>query len=433
MRYIRLLLSWFLSAFLLLALPLTAYAGTASGSTASRSDAAPVASGSDALPMDDFIESDWFDTVLSGGPIDTVPGVANTVDRTGVYLVMGYATTSGGHREVSVACDASGHVSIPRPADYASPVFLGVRVTKKALPPSGKYEIYLRFGTNTGITISGNKPDFNIIASISNAQTDQAVTREGDFRYSYVGDFYYSCLLDYTSAVFMQLNVPVSSISFNISADISVAFKKSTASVTPNVNQGSNQTPEQVQGGIADNTAQQVEQGNTIIELIKNTIQTISSQLTAFWNQLAGEFTNLYNKLNQHHSEDLAKVDEQISADRQNTDDLISNQDKNTGTITGGYDSSGLDQSSNALNDKLTEYDKIESGIHDSASGWISDFTLPDFDNLLSSGGILAACVWVGSFWQDMFTNMGPFNIPVTLSLSLIFVLMLIGYHRFRR
>ena len=63
-----------------------------------------------------------------------------------------------------------------------------------------------------------------------------------------------------------------------------------------------------------------MEQGDTIIELIKNTIQTISSQLTAFWNQLAGEFTNLYNKMNQQHLESMDKVDEQIDNDNTNTD-----------------------------------------------------------------------------------------------------------------
>ena len=61
MRYIRMLLSFFLSAFLLLALPLTAYAGTASGSDAQR---VPVASSSDAdRPLDDFVESDPFDDI----------------------------------------------------------------------------------------------------------------------------------------------------------------------------------------------------------------------------------------------------------------------------------------------------------------------------------------------------------------------------------
>lgn len=186
-------------------------------------------------------------------------------------------------------------------------------------------------------------------------------------------------------------------------------------------------------GAVADAANALVDKQDSIIDQIVDTTQTISNQLYSFWNQLAGEFTNLYNKMNQHHSEDLAKVDEQISADRQNTDDLINNQDKNTDQITGGYDSSGLDSSGNKLNDSLTGLEDNENAIHDQASGWITDFTLPNFDQLLESGGILAACLWLGQFWQSMFTNMGAFNIPVTLSLCLIFVLMLVGYHRFKR
>ena len=82
-----------------------------------------------------------------------------------------------------------------------------------------------------------------------------------------------------------------------------------------------------IQSNIADNTAQQVEQGDTIIELIKNTIQTISFQLTSFWNQLAGEFTNLYNKMNTQHAE-------QLEADRMNTDNIIAADDANTNKVT---------------------------------------------------------------------------------------------------
>ena len=79
------------------------------------------------------------------------------------------------------------------------------------------------------------------------------------------------------------------------------------------------------------------------------------------------------------------------------------------------------------------KYESAESNIHDTASGWLSDYTMPDFDNFLNTGGILSACIWLGGFWQTVFVNMGAFNIPVTLSLTLVFVLMLVGYHRFRR
>lgn len=440
MRYIRLLLSWFLSAFLLLALPLTAYAGTASSSDASRSDALrpSVASDSNAHPpMDDFVESDDFDD-LAIPYAGTRPLLLADVYQINSSAYNYKYNVVGTVEEYD---DVYYKVTFPEPMQddyYYRNVSYYVDTLK--LPKPGEYGISFSF-------VHYNKHVENIIPVASGVSVTSKVTNvqedgnyveqnqgwDNDILYAH-----YNVSIGYDTKdmrLFMVFDPYTSGFSVLVPRNNPWVFTLNKhdgaqSVVPPDVENGSGTSADHV---IADNTAQQVEQGDTIIELIKNTIQTISSQLTAFWNQLAGEFTNLYNKMNAHHSEDLAKVDEQISADRQNTDDLISNQDKNTDTITGGYDSSGLDQSSNALNDKLTEYDKIESGIHDSASGWISDFTLPDFDNLLSSGGILAACVWVGSFWQDMFTDMGPFNIPVTLSLSLIFVLMLIGYHRFRR
>lgn len=74
--------------------------------------------------------------------------------------------------------------------------------------------------------------------------------------------------------------------------------------VNPTAGSGVNDTANNT-AEIANNSARQVEQGDSIIELIKNTIQTISSQLESFWNQLAGEFTNLYNKMNQQHAEKM--------------------------------------------------------------------------------------------------------------------------------
>lgn len=84
----------------------------------------------------------------------------------------------------------------------------------------------------------------------------------------------------------------------------------------------------------ANNTAQLVEKQDTIIDQIMNVTQTISSQLTAFWNQLAGEFTNLYNKMNQQHAE-------QLEADRMNTDNIIAADDANTNKVTTAIESHG--------------------------------------------------------------------------------------------
>lgn len=186
-------------------------------------------------------------------------------------------------------------------------------------------------------------------------------------------------------------------------------------------------------GSIASNTGQIVSGQSAIMDTIKEQIQYITMQIEAFWNQLAGEFTNLFDKLNQQIANDNQNTQDIISNLDQNTSDITNNIDQNTDTVTSGWDDSKLEQSGNQLNDSLTQYDDVESGIHDTASGWLDDYTLPDFDQLIAVSGVLSALTWLGTFMQTCFTNMGAFNIPVTLSLVLIFVLILVGYYRIRR
>lgn len=434
MRFFRLWLSGVSACCLAFSLPFVSYA-----SVATSSEAVPVASGSNArpatpsepLPMDPDVLEDRFDTLDPPSFTSDGDSVSNTIDYSGAYLLLEYYDMSHVRKEAKIHLDSRGYASVARPGDCAAVNSFGIYMSPASLPSSGTYDFSISFSSNTGIAY-----DSCGLYSEKSYENASGVSSYGELSFTQSsGDWHASSIIELGTPKYLSVTVKLSDSSpsnLPIGGYFSVNFTK-TNKQPDYIGAGGSQTPEDVSQNIADNTAQQVEQGDTIIELIKNTIQTISSQLTAFWNQLAGEFTNLYNKMTAEHAEDLAKVDEQIEADRQNTDDIIANQDQNTNTITNGYDSSALDQSSNALNDKLTEYDKIESGIHDSASSWISDFTLPDFDNLIDSGGILAACVWLGSFWQDLFTQMGAFNIPVTLSLSLVFVLMLVGYHRFRR
>ena len=190
---------------------------------------------------------------------------------------------------------------------------------------------------------------------------------------------------------------------------------------------GSGTASEDLQQNMAENSNQQVAQGNTIIELIKNTIQTISSQLTAFWNQLAGEFTNLYNKMNAHHSEDLAKVDEQISADRQNTDDLISNQDKNTDTMVNGYDNSGMNSDNDRLNSSLTEYGQAEDNLMGDVNKHIGSI---DFDYSFDS--IVSVVGSVSDFFQGIYERSGQFQIVINVCLILSLASCAVGIYRLK-
>ena len=428
---------FFFLFFSIISLNFSSFAGVASGSNARR---VPHASWSNASKAwDDFKDS--FDQI---NDVDTVVSDDISVSASGPdenygksWCLMAWFTNNTGVN--LVWNDTYGYYRLPD--DYINKGYkiYNVRlcIARNRLPSSGTYLFKYDFVQGSVVNkIYKADLQFDLVQK----NTLDIYPKYEDVPYSQSGSHISGSynvtipsrcvrlsLLLYPSGSDPAVNFSGVSFSFGQIPDSSVGTADS------GVKSDSSQDTADNTATIAENSNRQVEQGDSIIELIKNTIQTISSQLESFWNQLAGEFTNLYNKMNQHHSEDLAKVDEQISADRQNTDDLITNQDKNTDQITGGYDSSGLDSSGNKLNDSLTGLEDNENAIHDQASGWITDFTLPNFDQLLESGGILAACLWLGQFWQSMFTNMGTFNIPVTLSLCLIFVLMLVGYHRFKR
>lgn len=290
---------------------------------------------SDMLPFQDYMETDDFDTLeapalMSSGD-DTV---SNSVDYSGVQMCLAYYDMSGRIQHSFSQVNDNGYASIARPSDYASPYWFGFVLRKRALPPAGKYKVSVHFGSNTFISYDFTTFWFGVKYSNVSEQGSQIFVNG---TYS-SGDFSLSA----------DVSIGASTSQFNISN-----FLKSDTGTPPwggyvSINFARLSSDASVQGGspdsgnveqdisqsISNNTAQQVEQGETIIELIKNTIQTISSQLTAFWNQLAGEFTNLYAKMTQQHSEHL-------QADRDNTDDIIAADNANTDKVTGAIEKHG--------------------------------------------------------------------------------------------
>lgn len=312
MLCVRRWLSCLLVVYFVLMIPLTAYAGTASSSDASRSDALRP-------PMDDFVDSDGFDDVpLMGGNEPTgLPQIENTVKLSDVYINLQYYDMSGVIKSEYVRCGSDGYFRIERPSDYVSIYGVGIDLHKGALPSAGKYSIAINCHTNAGgstfykqFYVGSSKENLNASGQLGSQEVD------GLYNYS---EFAYRGTVSLGVGQNFYLNVLYdSSQSFGFAFDgyIKVNFTKLSSGASVDYDSpGSGTASEDLQQGMADNSAQQVEQGDTIIELIKNTIQTISSQLTAFWNQLAGEFTNLYNKMNHQHAE-------QLEADRQNTDQV---------------------------------------------------------------------------------------------------------------
>lgn len=303
--------------------------------TASRSDAIRVATSSNALPSQDYMETDGFDTLES--PVLMSSGddsVVNTVNLTSVQMCLSYYDMAGVIRYKEVWLDKNGYASMSLPSDYASPIWFGFVLHKGALPPAGKYKMSVHFGSNTNIVYQSSSIWFGVRRNnVSQQESNYYV----DGYYS-SGDFRLSTDLSIGAST-SQLNIS-NFLAYDSPAPpyggyVSINFTRLSGDApvqggspdSGNVDQDINQS-------ISNNTAQQVEQGDTIIELIKNTIQTISSQLTAFWNQLAGEFTNLYNKMTVQHTE-------QLEADRTNTDDIIAADDANTDKVTGAIEKHG--------------------------------------------------------------------------------------------
>lgn len=417
MRYIRLLLSFFLSAFLLLSIPLTAYAKVSSSLDASRSDALrpPVASGSDALPSDPGIQ----DTPLSDVPYGGNDEFESTVDLTDVRAVYWYYDMHGVLKSLQTYLKSDGRFSIGPASDIASPLYLEFYIDSGARPPYGKYNCRFKFTSDTG-GHTYQKVNFYSAYKYDNADTVGERYEVKNFA-SNSGDCSGMFSFDFGRVTALSIQLVSSGFKPPLGGWFSLSFNRLGSDVSVDTGTvGGGYTSDDAMQDLAGNSAQQVEQGDTIIELIKNTIQTISSQLTAFWNQLAGEFTNLYNKMNQQHSE-------QLEADRQNTDDLISNQDENTDTVVNGYDNSGMNADNDRLNSSLTEYGQAEDSLMDDVNDHISGI---DFDYNFDS--IISVIGSVSDFFQGLYERSGQFQIVINVCLILSLASCAVGIYRLK-
>lgn len=411
MRYIRMLLSFFLSAFLLFALPLTAYAGVPSPPDASRSDALrpPVASDSNARPpMDDFDSADPFGSF-------EFPVFNNTVPRSGIYIILEYYDMSDRIRIKRVYCDSNGWFNMDRPSDYVRPFRL--YFSTQDLPSSGKYKYQVACYTQGGG--SNNIKSYQVGFGKEYKNAEWLWEYEALPGTSEWSQWYMSGIVDLGNIDIMEWCVYVDDFGFGFNGEIKIGFSKVSEDTPPDVSSPGSSSGD-VENDMSNSMQEQVEQGDTIIELIKNTIQTISSQLTAFWNQLAGEFTNLYNKMNQQHAE-------QLEADRQNTDDLINNQDENTDTVVNGYDNSGMNADNDRLNSSLTEYGQAEDSLMDDVNDHISgiDFNY-NFDSIISVIGS------VSDFFQGLYERSGQFQIVINVCLILSLASCAVGIYRLK-
>lgn len=403
-----------------------AFAMVATPSNAMR---VPTATSSNAMPsMDDYMESDGFDTL--NAPVLMSSGEEGLVYGTDYVYRVRYRNSAGTLKWVN-AVYTGGFYRFSPPASGYYPDLLYAQVYRSGLPKtSGTYGVTATF-------LQGNI-DFGEYVTSGFCEVYESAQNVTESNFATTG-------LSYTNtgeSYLVKGNVKLTrnSIRVNIGlalkkgvnttfdiSDLSFDFYfKNIADVPVSGNTGYDSSDI-----IADNTAQQVEQGDTIIELIKNTIQTISSQLTAFWNQLAGEFTNLYNKMSAQHMEQLeadrTNTDDMIAAGQSNTTDIINNNNANTDKVTGGYDNSGMLSENDRLNSSLDGYQKQEDEVFNQAKDKVDSFEYGNhFDRFT------APLADISFFLTGIYDGLGSLNVPIAFALTLSISLLAVGYYRFK-
>lgn len=381
-----------------------------------------IATSSNAMPTDDFDTLDA-PVLMSSGDL---PSVSNTVDFSSVQLTMYYYDMSNNVKSVHAGFNGSGYASIARPSDYARLSFVRFRLYRASLPPSGIYNVSVNFASNTGVTYTGAA--IYSLKKTANASSDSSYINVGFTQSS--GDFYISKVVDLGNVYELSFDMRSNDLVPPYGGYVKINFTKTTAQ-PDYTTAGGSYTSDNATHDIANNTAQQVEQGGTIIELIKNTIQTISSQLTAFWNQLAGEFTNLYAKMTQQHSEQLQadrdNTDDIIAAEESNTTNIINNNNANTDKLSNGYDNSGMDSDNDRLNGSLTEYGQAEDNLMEDVNTGIGNI---DFD--FSFDSTLSVISTVSDFLQGIYERSGGFQVVINVCLILSLASCAVGLYRLK-
>ena len=264
------------------------------------------------------METDDFDT-LDVMPLSDGDNYTSTVDLSKVQYFYRYKDSAGQLRVETGHLTSEGYFSVPLLADYSSTEYCLFSLDKSVIPNPGKYSVSVHFGSNTGgFTYDGFQVEY--IQSFKSANTKftqldvNAVQSSGDYSY----DTAFQIDSSVTRLTFISKFKPPAPLPYG--GYFSVSFTRLNNASDVGFSPPSYTTSDDINQNIADNTSQMVEKQDTIIDQIMDVTQTISSQLTAFWNQLAGEFTNLYNKMNQQPQKSMDKVDDQIDNDNANTD-----------------------------------------------------------------------------------------------------------------
>lgn len=387
-----------------------------------------------------FTPFDWdaYETDFGISPFPTrALNVTNTVDLTGVTAFFRYYDMSNVMRWTSVKLDSSGSFTITRPSDYVKPYGLYFCIYPSALPSPGTYSFSLQFGSHTGQTYTGGwifSRKNNTNAAI---QDERKAIAKGSGFDDYSGAFTVSKVINLGSGIawleagafFDQSRQGI----FPVGGDVRINFTKTNAS-PDYTTAGGPQSSQDIQQNISNSAGQIADNTEAINGTLKELIQHISDQLHALWDQMYNYMhLRLVANDNARTQRIIDRLDEgfdiNVEVLDRNFHDLMANDDKNTNQITNGYDNSTFNSANSQLDSSVNQYDQAETGIFDSVKENVTGFTIPDFT---SNVQVLTAVGFCSNYLQRLFNAIGLYNLPITVSLVMIFVLMVLGYYRVR-
>lgn len=299
-------------------------------------------------------------------PMSSISTIQNTVDYSDVAIELAYYDMSNVVKYAYANVSSDGSFNMSRPSDIVSVIRFGVIVNKRSLPSSGTFSFVADFAMHTPMTYGSS---FVYLTRVNtNATSESTLSYDMGLVQNY-GDFQVSGVLrlGLVNSVAIMATV-VSSVPTTISGVVKIKFTRSSS--TPDVSSpGADSVDQDIQSNISNNTGTLVEQQEETNGLLVQIISTISNQLTAFWNQLAGEFTNLFNKMNQQHQEAMEAVEDQTSriedsvqGQTQKIQDKL--EDVKTGIISGII---------NGLKSLFIPSDEFFKTYFDDLFSWFSD------------------------------------------------------------
>ena len=366
------------------------------------------------------------------------PVVQNTVDYSGIRLVLRYYDMSGVTHDYSVMPESDGHFAFVRPSDYASFGEFHVRIEKAALPDKGDYKLQIWIspdagGPNNWTSVSAFFARTSANASGLGINIPVDLVQQDGF-----GSVCTTSYIDLTGNVLLYVFHASSFVlNNNYNGTVRINFTVANPSTfEPDVADPFVAPPEQATAEntatIAQNTSYLINGMNDVADTLEEIVATISNQLAALWNQmynimhkeqLANDDKNT-NQITQNATQNTQDIIDSLD---QNISDQIDNDNENTDTIVNGYDGSGIDSDNDRLPSSLDDYAAAEDSLMDDVNDGINAI---DFDYDFS--GQLSVIATVSAFLQGIYERSGNFQVVINVGLILALGSCLIGVYRLK-